>query len=582
MLNKKILLLLLAVFVLITLSAQHREMPVHFPVPGDPTGVTLFKTPVNIPILPKSEYVPWSRRSSGYIDTTYVVRFSTVFTDVNDWDSAYFVSGYTHNEIHNPFDPDNPALLTTMKIDYSGNVLWTRVDSTMRGDHFTPYNTSMVRLSDGNFLQIGSVANDYNNWKLYDWHSSVFTKFNTSGNTIWQKVYKDTTYLKSGDWPMGVVAEADGGYSIIALNVSDSKHLNQYDSTDIFLYADTTYIGMIRYDSLGNELYRKHHFIGGHPVLPSVGLLMKQSDGGYLAGGVNEYNGSNEPRSYYLLKTDSTFNWQWLKTFGQTIPIDPRLRIQSRNNGDYFFAIQSCDTPIYIDPYGEKWYAGYNQVGVMDSAFNILYDTMFVKKIALYFGGPGYYNSSGNVRGLDTSKYGELVFCTYANDAGAYMINMGNGIDFMWGNLIADFPNFSEQPYEMRRAHDGGYLIVGFSWRPGVGGWFVKTDTLGFALPNGGDTLYHIGFENADKEEWLGLKAFPNPFKHIINLQFEKLVPGDIEVTISDITGRIVLTRHYSNAKDIAITLNDLSNGLYLISVNVDQHRFYNHKLLKI
>ncbi len=74
----------------------------------------------------------------------YSIRYNTNFYDVFDSDSAYFISGIVYNIAHQPLEPDNPTLLIRMKVDYSGNVVWHHIDSMMRGDHFTPNNTSVM------------------------------------------------------------------------------------------------------------------------------------------------------------------------------------------------------------------------------------------------------------------------------------------------------------------------------------------------------------------------------------------------------------------------------------------------------
>ncbi len=565
----RIIFLLNILFTTIILNAQIREVQVRFPLPGEVPRQMKLNIDENIPFIHKSDYLPIVKNNNGYLDTTYRIKYSDTFSDVNDWDSAYFVSAYVRDSTHYYYDPDHPTLLGLLKVDYSGNIIWKRTDSVMRGDHFSlTLNTGMIQLSDGNFLNVGFVDNDYNNWKNYDWRVAIYTKFDTDGNTIWQKTYKDTTYLKSGDWPRNVVPETDGGFTIAALIPSDSKHLNPYDTSDIYLYTDTTYIGLIRYDSLGNEVSRKRHFIGGHPVTPSIGLLMEQKDGGYIVGGVNYFSG--DLRSYYLLKTDSMFNWEWRKLVSQTSTSYPLIDLLPLSQNKYYFSLLKVDTPIVYDAHGNKYYNGYHQTGVMDSLFNILKDTMFVRNLALYFGGPSYYSSLGNVRGLDTSKTGEMIVCSYINDGGAYLMNMGNGTNYKWGNWIANFPYFREEPYKMRRAHDGGYLIVGRSYRSGVGGWFVKTDSNGFALPNGADTLYHIGFEEKGILKTIDIIAYPNPTSDFVSLQFDKLVDGDIEVSVFDFSGRLLFNKKYANRKTIKLNLTSLAKGIYLINISIN------------
>jgi len=574
----KIFILLNILFAALILNAQIRETDFRLPLPGEVQKQHKLNIEDKAPLFIKSDYLPSVNSSYGYIDTTYRIRYSDGFWDVNDWDSAYFISAYVRDSTHYYYDPDHPTLLGLMKLDYSGNVLWKRTDSVMRGDHFTALNTSLIKLTDGNFLQVGHVKNDYNNWKNYDWRAAVYTKFDTKGNTIWQKVYMDTTLLKSGVWPMSVIPEDDGGFTVTALMPSDSKHLNPYDTADTYLYTDTTYIGLIRYDSLGNEMLRERHFIGGHPVTPTIGLLMKQPDGGYIVGGVNYFSG--DLKSYYLLKTDSLFNWEWRKLISQTSTSYPLIDLLPISNENYYFSLLRVDTPIVYDAYGNKYYNGYHQTGVMDSLFNIIKDTMFVRNLALYFGGPSYYSSLGDIRGLDTSRTGDMIVCSYINDGGAYLMNMGDGTNFKWGNWIADFPYFREEPYKMRRAHDGGYLIVGRSSRQGVGGWFVKTDSLGFALPNGADTLYHIGI-GEQAEQNIAFRVYPNPTSDRVNIVFEEIPKDKIRLLLFDLTGRLIKSKEVNHQGNVTFDLFDLKKGLYILNIKSNDEFSKSIKIIK-
>jgi len=574
----RIFILLNILFTTLLLNAQTRETDFRLPLPGEVQKQHKLNIENKTPLFTKPFSYPAVKSSYGYIDTTYRIKYSDIFSDVNDWDSAYFVSAYVRDSTHHYYDPDHLELLGLMKVDYSGNVLWKRTDSVMQGDHFTLLNNSLIKLKDGNYLQAGFIDNDYNNWKHYDWFSAVFTKFDSNGDTIWQKLYNDTSYLKSGYWPQDIIAENDGGFTIAALILSDTKYLNPYDSTDTYFYTDTSYIGLIRYDSLGNEVYRQKHFLGGDKIVTSIGLLMKQPDKGYIVGGVSYFSG--DLKSYYLLKTDSMFNWEWRKTFGQLASSKPNIDIIRLPDFQYGFSVEIKDTPVYVDGYGNTYYTSYHQIGSMDSSFNIIDDTEFIRNLALYFGGPSYYRSDGEVRGLDSSISGNMVVCSYINDGGAYLMNMGSGTNYKWGNWIADFPYFREEPYKMRRAHDGGYLIVGMSSRPGVGGWFVKTDTNGFALPNGADTLYHIGI-GEQHEQSIGFKVFPNPTSDRINIVFEEIPIDQIEIQLYDITGRMIKNYYTNNQVNIVIDIANLKEGIYIMNLKLHEGWNKSVKIIK-
>lgn len=580
---KKLYVLLILIIFSTTAIAQHWEVPRHFPMLGiDIPGIKEVYA-LQTPLFFKSPVITASKSNSNCIDTLYVARFTTNFLDVLDRDSAFFISGYASNERHLILDPDNPTLLVRMKVDYSGNVLWQRIDSLMRGDHFTMYNTSIIQTADQHYVQMGVVINDYNDYKDYDIHIPVYIKFDTNGDTLWRKMYVDTANMHSGDWPQDIIAENNGGFTVTALLGSDSKHLNPYDTSDHYLYVDSTYVGLIRYDSLGNITQRKKHFVGGEKVPISIGILMKQKDGGYIVGGVNQFNGSNNPANYYLFKTDSLFNWQWLKTFSRNTNNEPTMGIIPIPNNKYVFSVNRADTPIVVDAYGNVYYNGYHHLGIMDSSFNIIKDSVFFIKLAPFGTSSSFYKSNGKVRGIDTSITGDFVICSQISYSyGAHLMQLDNNFNIKWSRWIADFPNFSERPYKMRRAHDGGYLIVGMTFRSGVGGWFVKTDTNGFALPNGADTLYHIGVKEFDSDSHQNNKElviYPNPASNVFYLSVDDNEFNNGILEIYDLTGRLK-KQQILNLGSNSINIQELSSGMYLVRIKSAKGKIQTGKLI--
>ena len=148
---------------------------------------------------------------------------------------------------------------------------------------------------------------------------------------------------------------------------------------------------------MGNIKRRKQHFLGGEKVPITIGLLMKQIDGGYIVGGVNKFNGSHNLANYYLFKTDSLFNWEWSQKFGQTTIYESRMKIFPKNNNQYYYSVYQADTPIIVDTYGVKWYNHYNYFGIMDSTYNIVNDTLFVVNLALADSATSTYWKSNGV-----------------------------------------------------------------------------------------------------------------------------------------------------------------------------------------
>jgi len=575
---KSILIVLISLSTYISAFSQNREVPARFPVQGEKLFPDLLFTNSSLPEQPQSKFVINAKSDNTYLDTLYPARKYTYFHDVIDCDSAYYVSGYTYgNRSSSYYDPDHICLPVRMKIDYSGNVLWCKTDSLMHGDHFVMYNKSIIQLSDGNFLQMSVVENDYTNWKYYDWHAPGYVKFKPNGDTIWTKLYADTSYFKSCDWGQDIIPEDDGGFTVTTIQGSDSKTYS-VDTSIHYWYVDTTYVGIIRYDSLGNIVQRNQFFIGGEKVYKTIGLLMKQPDGGYIIGGVNNFGGVLN--QYFLLKVDSLFNWEWQKLFGQTSSYESMMQIFRKPNDEYYFSVNRADTPTVIQG-GQEYYYPYYQTGIMNSNYNIIKDTIF--DIRFYDPTHTYYDiifDAGIIRGMSFVADSNGV-CMVSNlGYGASLVHLDSNLNFKWNRWIADFPYFTEEPRKLRKAHDGGFIIVGWTRRAAKGGWFVKTDSLGFALPNGADTLYHIGFDKYDEQN-IGFRVYPNPISDRLSISFEEIPIGNIQIQIFDITGRLIGSNEIDNQSNITFNLSDLKKGVYIMNIKSNEGWTKSLKIIK-
>ncbi len=561
---KKLLIVLIFISACQSAFTQYRGAPNRFPVQGEKLIPNLLFSNSPFPVQQKLNFAPKAKSSVTYLDTLYPARKYTYFYDVIDCDSAYYVSGYTYgNRTSSYYDPDHICLPVRMKIDYSGNVLWTRTDSLMHGDHFVMRNNSIIQLNDGNFLQMSVVENDYTNWKNYDWHAPGYVKFKPNGDTIWTKLYADSTYFKSCDWGQDIIPEENGGFTVTTIQGSDSKSYSM-DTSIHYWYVDTTYVGIIRYDSLGNIVQRNQFFIGGEKVYKTIGLLMKQADGGYVVGGVNNFGGSLN--QYYLLKVDSLFNLEWQKLFGQTASYESKMQFIEKTNNNYYFSVSRSDTPIVVQG-GQNYHYGYYQTGLMDSSFTIIKDTVF--DIRFYPKTHPYHDiiyDGGTVRGISLASQDNGI-CMVSNlGYGASLVLLDSSLNFKWNRWIADFPHFTEEPNKLRRAHDGGYIIVGWTNRAAKGGWFVKTDTNGFALPNGADTLFHIGI-GEQPEQNISFRIFPNPASDRVNIIFDKIPDGQLQIQLFDITGRLVKNKLINNQINTSFQLGNLKKGIYILNI---------------
>lgn len=515
------------------------------------------------------------------INNLYSIKYHTDLYDVLDFDSSYYIIGNVYDITHATYEPDNPALLLRLKLDYYGNIQWYRIDSVMWGDHFPLSKRSIIQASDGNIISVGVVDKDFKYPKNWDIRIPVYTKFNRYGDTIWQKVIIDTNNRHTGDLPQSIIAENDGGFSVAALILSDSKTYS-LDTNINWWYSDSTYIGLIRYDSNGQETLRKRICVGGDPFPRNLGEFIKIKDGGYIVGGENRFNGANNLANYYLLKVDSAFNFQWIKQFSQSALLQSFMSLRAYSDSTWVISTFRSDAPVYVDPYGFIDYTGYHYVGILNSTFDVVKDSMF----GMYLTNPPsewYYDNGFNVK-LEVSKGNNRGFVLASKvGQGANLIKLNGNLSYSWNRWLAYYPYWYERPYNLRLANDGGYLIVGITAYPGGGGWFVKTDSNGFSLPNGGDTLFHIGINEMSNSSECRFSIYPNPSNDIswIDLSDNPASQSKGYMHIFNTCGILVFEKSIPAASRIEeIPTSNFGPGLYFVSVTYERKRVYIGKLL--
>lgn len=78
-------------------------------------------------------------------------------------------------------------------------------------------------------------------------------------------------------------------------------------------------------------------------------------------------------------------------------------------------------------------------------------------------------------------------------------------------------------------------------------------------------TLLSTGVRNNTNQ--VAFKLFPNPAKDLLNLEFEKNINGNTNVTIFDNVGRNVYSNTYNVTNQIQINLPSLAKGIYIINL---------------
>jgi hypothetical protein len=193
-------------------------------------------------------------------------------------DGGYIVGGITASFGATP----DIWLIWLIKTDADGNKVW---DKTYGGTRVAIIN-SMILTPEAGYLISGATGTDFN-----ESSDAFLIKTDSEGNELWSHAYGGDDY----DHLWSVRPALDGGY--ILVGGTDS-----YGPGDVWL---------VKTDASGNEEWNKAY----DGKSDDYGFMVQpNNDGGYTLAGVGA-PGSTK-RDFWLIKTDSTGNTLWDKTFG--------------------------------------------------------------------------------------------------------------------------------------------------------------------------------------------------------------------------------------------------------------------------
>ncbi len=421
----------------------------------------------------------------------------------------------------------------TLKIDSIGDTLYTKSYGKNKFDYYCDDWGGGTKL--GNYYYDYAAKTDsLNNIR------SLLYKFNSNGDTIFTKLYSDTS-LKYG----------------FAVKVTRNKNLVLFGSSDTL---DPNYdYCLLLTDTLGNIKFKKHYGTL-NPEDPCIIDTCK--DGGFIMGGWRQLPGANNYIAY-VVKTDSLGNAQWQNTYGNY----SCQSIFSCKEGGYLITADYKDSVIGGEVFNRANLIKINNVGgvVWDKKYgasaygeNSIISYELSNHDIITCGTVGHINNPP----VNSYNYGVYGYIMRTDSSG--------NLKFYQTYQATTFQGAQNYLRDIKPLPDGGFIAVGFV-QPYDGTsqdvWVLRVDSNGCEVPG---CALNTGIEQfvASSNQ---LTVYPNPTNEILNVQYSVNDPTCTDATLQLIemgTGRILLTKKVPcNSTQTQIDLNEFANGVYSLSI---------------
>jgi predicted secreted protein len=300
---------------------------------------------------------------------------------------------------------------------------------------------SVIQTSDGGYLLAGETVSFGAGGKDF-W----LVKTDSSGNMEWNKTYGGT----KNDMAFSVVETSGGGYALTGRTNSFGLGIADF--------------WLVKVDSSGGHEWNKTY--GGTGV-DAARCVVQTSDEGYALAGFTESFGAGG-QDFWLVKTDSSGNMEWNKTYGGT-GVDAARCVVQTSDGGYILtgetnSFGAGDTDFWLvkvdSSGGHEWNKTYGGP-LTESAFSVVEVS------------DGGYALAGRIRSLGE---GRLDF---------WLVKVDSSGHHEWNKTYGgtgNDPAHSMVEANIVEAGDGGYALAGFTQSFGAGGqdgWLIKTDDSG-------------------------------------------------------------------------------------------------------
>ncbi len=420
-----------------------------------------------------------------------------------------------------------------VKLQANGTIEWQK----SLGGSSDDVANSIQQTNDGGYILAGYTFS--NNGDVSGNHGSSdcwIVKLNSSGNLVWQK-----TFGGSGiDNASKIIQTSDNGFIVAASSdTNDGDVTGNHGNRDYWI---------LKLDAAGILQWQKS--LGGTGFDMARGIL--QADDGYVVAGWSNSNngdvtGAYGGDDYWVVKLDLVGNLVWQKTLGGSSH-EQAFSITKNDNEEFIVAglSSSNDGDVTGNTDSDFWIVKLNTFG------NIVWQKTFGvggvdRATDIIFVNGGYVivgwaeASSGNHGGRDY-----------------WVIKIDDSGNLIWQKTLGGSAN--DDAYSVCQALDGGYFISG-----------VTFSNDGDVIGNHGQADYWVVKLEADSslgiaENQMGkyMTIYPNPANEILYISFPENEDSTGNVSVFDISGKIVFTSPVES-ENIEINIGNWNSGLYFL-----------------
>jgi hypothetical protein len=429
-----------------------------------------------------------------------------------------------------------------IRFDSANNLMWKKSYGGSSDDNAT----YIMETSDHGFIFVGfSSSSDGDVTINYGDDDIWIVKIDSAGNILWQKSYGGS----GSDNAFSIIQNTNGDFLVLGMK------------SDPIGYWD---YWLLNINSSGNLNWQKTY--GGSDD-DAAYQVIQTLDGGYMLAGFTYSNDGNVTTNHgeedvWLVKTDSTGNLQWQKTYGGSYE-EYLDNVMQLSNGDYVFAASasSDDGDVQSSILGPDFW-----VVKTDPSGNIISEKCF--------GGTGWDEP---YRMIHTSDNGFIVTgVSGSNDVDvsdnngdwdAWTLKLDSNLNKVWE--INAGGTDEDLAYGVCELSPNEYVVTGYTFSNDIdvsgnhGGGYEDIWTFRISTITGVPEIVS-GNE---------MHVFPNPATTNLNVQFYSDGNRECIIAINDVCGRRMIQRDMTIATGInkvQFNTGNFDPGIYVLTVTLN------------